>query len=496
MNIRISLLWRTVILLAISVVMCQILMYFWIQRSVNSHFEVMDAEILTHAAFNLRKSSELKDYGSDNSERIHLHNDGLDYDIKVFRFNDNGKPIISEIQKPNLSNRTEGLDIKAINILELMNTHGDKQFELQLNNRPYRSIIIRNNNLIYLLALPIDVHHLYLHQFSLQLKVILAAITLLLLFIAAFSVYWGFSPLATFIQKMKTINSDQLGERIKVSDMPSELRQLAESYNIMMSKLEDNFESLSRYSDNIAHELRTPIATLSTQTQVMLSKPRQINEYIEQLHHQHETLEHLSEVINNMLLLAKTQKGLNQEQLKNVDMESLINQLIEYYELLAEDRGIHLIKRGNFAAIKGNKELLQRLFSNLISNAIYYSKNHSTVHISAHLKHFSDQLNYSEVELAEFGNELKSSCLPALIIIIENEMLEPMTVKDTNLLFERFYRHSNKNTNNAEITQHSGTGLGLSIVKSIVSAHGGSISISVNEDSFFKVELVFPINSE
>lgn len=263
----------------------------------------------------------------------------------------------------------------------------------------------------------------------------------------------------------------------------------------MMSKLEDNFESLSRYSDNIAHELRTPIATLSTQTQVMLSKPRQINEYIEQLHHQHETLEHLSEVINNMLLLAKTQKGLTQEQLKNVDMDSLINQLIEYYELLAEDRGIHIIKRGNFSAIKGNKELLQRLFSNLISNAIYYSKNHSTVHISAHLKHFSDQLNYSEVELAEFGNELKSSCLPALIIIIENEMLEPMTVKDTNLLFERFYRHSNKNTNNAEITQHSGTGLGLSIVKSIVSAHGGSISISVNEDSIFTVELIFPVKS-
>ena len=350
-----------------------------------------------------------------------------------------------------------------------MSEHGDKQFELQLDNRPYRSVIITSNNQIYLLALPIDVHHLYLHQFSLQLKVILVAMTLLLLFIAAFSVYWGFSPLTTFIQKMKTINSEQLGERITVADMPSELRPLAESYNIMMSKLEDNFESLSRYSDNIAHELRTPIATLSTQTQVMLSKPRQISEYIEQLHHQHETLEHLSEVTNNMLLLAKTQKGLSQEQLKDVDMESLITQLIEYYELLADDRGINLVKSGEFAVIKGDKGLLQRLFSNLISNAIYYSKNDSTIKISASV---SDQAQ--------------------LNIVIENQTAQPMTQKEASRLFERFYRQANDQDTKAEGTSYSGTGLGLSIVKSIVKAHRGTVAALV-EDNWIKISVKLPL---
>ena len=481
MNIRLSLLWRTLILLTIFVVLSQITVYFWIKRSVTDHFEVMDSEMLTHAAFNLRKSSYGIEHSSESLNPNYNNKKGLGYGVQVFGFTSDGQAIVSDSQIAvgNQTARDNQSDFRAfnlesygkdsINILDLMSEHGDKQFELQLDNRPYRSVIITSNNQIYLLVLPIDVHHLYLHQFSLQLKVVLVAMTLLLLFIAAFSVYWGFSPLTTFIQKMKTINSEQLGERITVADMPSELRPLAESYNIMMSKLEDNFESLSRYSDNIAHELRTPIATLSTQTQVMLSKPRQISEYIEQLHHQHETLEHLSEVTNNMLLLAKTQKGLSQEQLKDVDMDSLITQLIEYYELLADDRGINLVKSGEFAVIKGDKGLLQRLFSNLISNAIYYSKNDSTIKISAGVTDQS-QLN----------------------IVIENQTAQPMTQKEASRLFERFYRQANDQDSKAEGTSYSGTGLGLSIVKSIVKAHRGTVAALV-EDNLIKISVKLPL---
>nr|WP_261863966.1 histidine kinase dimerization/phospho-acceptor domain-containing protein [Psychrobacter sp. JCM 18900] len=137
--------------------------------------------------------------------------------------------------------------------------------------------------------------------------------------------------------------------------MPLELRPLAESYNSMMVKLESNFESLSRFSDNIAHELRTPIATLSTQTQVMLTKPREGDEYIEQLHHQHDTLEQLSAMINNMLLLAKTQKGLSDSQISHVDTDSLITKLVDYYEMIAEDRGITFEKSGDFEMVLGDE---------------------------------------------------------------------------------------------------------------------------------------------
>lgn len=487
MNIRISLLWRTVILLTVFVVISQVMVYFWIQRSVKSHFEVMDAEVLTHAAFNLRKSNKVSDSTSAlEVNQSHSYHEGLDYNIKVFKFNRDGQPF------------TDSFDIPSINVLELMETYGDKQFEWELGDRAYRSIIISIDDSIYLLALPIDVHHLYLHQFSLQLKLILFAMTLLLVFIAALSVYWGFSPLTTFIQKMTGISFEQLGERITVADMPSELRPLAESYNIMMDKLEESFESLSRYSDNIAHELRTPIATLSTQTQVMLSKPRQTQEYVEQLHHQHETLEHLSDVINNLLLLAKTQRGLSHEQLQDVNTDELMTKLVDYYEMLAEDREIDLVKSGEFATIQGDRGLLQRLFSNLISNAIYYSKSHSTIDISAQVKQYSRMedasvpVNKSRGYQSSLASLASLAKTPSLIITIENEVLEPLTSKEANRLFERFYRLSDKKATQSSQHQHLGTGLGLSIVKSIASAHSGEVTVCF-EGTNVKMSVVLPI---
>ena len=214
--------------------------------------------------------------------------------------------------------------------------------------------------------------------------------------------------------------------------MPSELRALATAYNAMMDKLEHNFVSLSRFSDDIAHELRTPLATLSTQTQVMLSKPRESYEYIEQLHHQHDTLEQLSSLINNMLLLAKTQKGLYNSQLKPVDTDTLINKLIEYWELMAEDRRITFEKTGDFKTVLGEDSLLQRLFANLISNAVYYAAANSVITIQTSTAHTPTMSK----------------------IIISNRLAQPLTQIEADKLSNRFYRHDKDNA------VHVGTGLG------------------------------------
>ena len=102
----------------------------------------------------------------------------------------------------------------------------------------------------------------------------------------------------------------------------------------------------------------------------MLNKPREEEEYVEQLHQQHDTLEQLSAMINNMPLLAKTQKGLSDSQVTTVDTEVLINKLLDYFEMIAEDRKITFVKLGDFKAVLGDEGLLQRLFANLLSNAI------------------------------------------------------------------------------------------------------------------------------
>lgn len=476
-NRRWSLLWRTIFLLTIFVVISQVVIYIWVQRSVNEHFEQMDSEIITHAAFNLRKrmvslEDHIELFTVSKSQALidanHLHSSWLDYDLKTLVSDKNGKLLSSD--PSNFIN-----DLPAdFSLLQLLQDYRDQQFMIKINNRHYRAIIITHQEVLAFIALPIDVHHQYLIQFNRQLSLILIAITLLLVSVAALSVHWGFAPLATIVQKMKGINLQRLDERIVVGDMPLELRPLTESYNSMMVKLESNFESLSRFSDNIAHELRTPIATLSTQTQVMLTKPRESDEYIEQLHHQHDTLKQLSAMINDMLLLAKTQKELSDSQISHVDIESLITKLIDYYEMIAEDREIIFEKSGDFKTVLGDKGLLQRLFANLMSNAIYYAASNSTIMISATVLTSSTSLNAPK-------DDIQSPEQLWLRITMTNRLDKPLNQIEADKLFERFYRHDKTNT------MHSGTGLGLSIVQAIANAHNGKVSITIKDECLFEV---------
>lgn len=472
-----SLLWRTIFLLTLFVIISQVIIYAWVQRSVSGHFEQMDSEILTHAAFNLRKrmvslEDHIEPFTVSKSQALidanHLHSSWLDYDLKTLISDKNGNLLSSD--PSNFIN-----DLPAdFSLLQLLQDYRDQQFMIKINNRHYRAIIITHQEVLAFIALPIDVHHQYLIQFNRQLSLILIAITLLLVSVAALSVHWGFAPLATIVQKMKGINLQRLDERIVVGDMPLELRPLTESYNSMMVKLESNFESLSRFSDNIAHELRTPIATLSTQTQVMLTKPRESDEYIEQLHHQHDTLKQLSAMINDMLLLAKTQKELSDSQISHVDIESLITKLIDYYEMIAEDREIIFEKSGDFKTVLGDKGLLQRLFANLMSNAIYYAASNSTIMISATVLTSSTSLNAPK-------DDIQSPEQLWLRITMTNRLDKPLNQIEADKLFERFYRHDKTNT------MHSGTGLGLSIVQAIANAHNGKVSITIKDECLFEV---------
>lgn len=476
-NRRWPLLWRTVFLLTIFVVISQVVIYIWVQRSVNEHFEQMDSEIITHTAFNLRKrmvnfNDHIEPFTVSKSQALidvnHPHSSWLDYDLKTLISDKNGNLLSS-----NPSNFINDLPAD-FSLLQLLQDYRDQQFMIKINNRHYRAIIVTHQEVLAFIALPIDVHHQYLIQFNRQLSLILIAITLLLVSVAALSVHWGFAPLATIVQKMKGINLQRLDERIVVGDMPLELRPLTESYNSMMVKLESNFESLSRFSDNIAHELRTPIATLSTQTQVMLTKPRENDEYIEQLHHQHDTLKQLSAMINDMLLLAKTQKELSDSQISHVDIESLITKLIDYYEMIAEDREIIFEKSGDFKTVLGDKGLLQRLFANLMSNAIYYAASNSTIMISATVLTSSTSLNAPK-------DDIQSPEQLWLRITMTNRLDKPLNQIEADKLFERFYRHDKTNT------MHSGTGLGLSIVQAIANAHNGKVSITIKDECLFEV---------
>ena len=124
----------------------------------------------------------------------------------------------------------------------------------------------------------------------------------------------------------------------------------------------------------------------------------------------------------------------------------------------------------------GDDSLLQRLFANLISNAVYYAASDSVITVVA-----STVVNTS-IKMTQ-KNESTAVAPQYLKIVLSNQLDSPLTQIEVNKLSERFYRHYKSNT------LHSGTGLGLSIVQAIVNAHNGKINITVKDSYCFQVRV-------
>lgn len=145
-----------------------------------------------------------------------------------------------------------------------------------------------------------------------------------------------------------------LRERIPLKPVPIELQELILSFNGMLGRLEDAFVRLSNFSADIAHELRTPVSNLLTHTEVVLTKKRDLDAYEENLYSNLEDLKRMSRMIDDMLFLAKADNGLIVPEQIDVDLSELVYKLFEYYQFLAEDRGIQLTLQGR-GKVRGDR---------------------------------------------------------------------------------------------------------------------------------------------
>jgi two-component system heavy metal sensor histidine kinase CusS len=270
---------------------------------------------------------------------------------------------------------------------------------------------------------------------------------------------WGLSPLREVTHTVAGISAEHLSDRLTTTDLPAELIPLANAFNAMLAGLDDSFRRLSDFSSNIAHELRTPISNLMTQTQVALSSARDKDAYKEILYSSLEEYERMAQMVSDMLYLAQTDNGLLKPGLDKVDMASVAQDLFDYFEAWAEERSVSLTLIGS-AAVPGDRLMLRRALSNLISNAIRHTPPGHTVHVS-----LSSLGATATVSVDNPGPAIPAEHLPRL--------------------FDRFYR-----VDPSRQRKGDGAGLGLAIVKSIVDVHGGSISItSTNETTRFKLTL-------
>jgi two-component system heavy metal sensor histidine kinase CusS len=257
----------------------------------------------------------------------------------------------------------------------------------------------------------------------------------------------GLAPLQSMRRQAQVVTAQQLSHRLPVHTVPPELAELAQSLNDMLARLEVAFARLSDFSSDIAHELRTPVSNLMTQTQVALSRARSASDYRSVLESNAEEFERLARMIADMLLLAKADNGLVVPNRESVDLSAEVTALFDYYEALAAEKNLALRLTG-VAQVAADRLMLRRAINNLLSNAVRHASAGTSVDIT--LGQTADRVT---MDVENYGDPIA----PEFLVRV----------------FDRFFRVDPSRQRNQE-----GTGLGLAITRSIVAAHGGMISVT------------------
>ncbi|WP_390959935.1 heavy metal sensor histidine kinase [Pseudomonas moorei] len=271
----------------------------------------------------------------------------------------------------------------------------------------------------------------------------------------------GLRPVRLLAKRAAAIDVQHLHLRLDEFNELNELKLLCSALNQMLARLEDGFAQLSRFSEDLAHEMRTPLGNLMGHTQQALRRSRSIEDYQNLLVSNQEEYERLARMIDSMLFLARTEQANACVNLKQINLHDLIEQLCEYFEGVAQERDVQLLNQTQ-DQLMGDPGLIRRALANLLANALRYAIPESAVTISSRVAQ------------------------DTLAITVHNHG-EPIAAEHLPRLFERFYR-CDPSRNQPD---DSG-GLGLAIVRSIMQLHGGSVSVDSTEAGT-SFHLVFPL---
>lgn len=272
----------------------------------------------------------------------------------------------------------------------------------------------------------------------------------------------GLQPVSRLATIVDELDAHGLHRRVSKDSWPEELQPMAAKFDGLLSRLEDSFGRLSRFSADIAHELRTPLHILRGEAEIVLTKGESKNDFRACIESATEEYERLSRMVEALLFLARTEQPDAQLDKGSLLLEQEVAAVCAFYQAMADENGVSLSAHGE-GTVFADSALLRRALGNLVANSLRHTHNNGQVVVEAR-----QTLNHGAViTVSDTGDGIAPEDLP--------------------YVFDRFYR-----ADSARSRGDTGTGLGLAIVSSIMKLHGGTVSIQSERQHGSVVKLMFP----
>jgi len=255
------------------------------------------------------------------------------------------------------------------------------------------------------------------------------------------------------------ISKGSYGKRVRVKRRFREIERLGATFNSMLDRIQNLLKSMKEINDNIAHDLRSPIARVRGITEMTLMKNSSIDDYKDMAANTMEECDGLIDMINTMLDITETEAGVDSTKKEDFDLTKLISDAFILFQPLADNKQITLqTKLPEMIVFHGDRKKMQRIVTNLLENAIKFTPENGTITASAHKKNGVIRINFEDTGVG-------------------------ISEKDLPHIFERFYRCDRSRP-------QGGVGLGLSLAKAYTESMNGTIRVSstINQGSIFTLE--------
>jgi heavy metal sensor kinase len=292
-------------------------------------------------------------------------------------------------------------------------------------------------------------------------------LTILLLAMLSAGVGWfmarrAVSGVAAVTRTARDISAGSLEKRVPVKANNDEIDQLATTFNQMLDRIQKLVSGMKEISDNIAHDLKSPITRIRGAAEVGLATAMTLAEYEQMAAGNIEECDRLLDMINTMLMISKTQAGIGEFKSQKVDLVRIVREACELFQPIAADNKIALsCDAGEAVEMEGDVSMLQRMSANLLDNALKYTPAGGEVHLAVR----RDTQRRAELTVTDTGIGISDKDLPHI--------------------FDRFFRCDPSRST-------TGAGLGLSLAKAIVQAHHGSIEVDSGMGKGSRFRVVFP----